>query len=282
MFPTDYTSEHVISSIGSEEHPQNVTAKGTLWGIQANYGDLLVREYTDTYSPSGYFKISDLDPDRFLLTPALNSNKTLNSSRFWVWIINSNNNLTLYEMEPFTSSSPIITKIKNITTNVSQLSTYVRAGEVIRLLALYSTSSLTALKYDNIDSISYTTTNLAWDSSRQNNFSNFIDSSNLQLDLAFTQPGSPPDVYTDSYTVPTPLNLTVAQVGVTPFVDSTWGTSLGSDQYTLERDTTSSFNSLDATNAYVGPLTHPPYDPIPTSGTYYYRVKAQVTSLLLQ
>ena len=269
----DSTVEYPVSSTGTESFPQNVIVKGSLWTLQLSFGRFIFKEY------NGYFTIlSTPIVNKYLLTPALKADRTINSDRFWVWIIDYSSNLTLYEIEPFPLSSPVITYTKSITTNVNNVSCFVRENDAVRVIVLSNSLSFSALTYRYITDLSPTSTSLTWDSSRVENFANYVDASNLSLNISYSKIGSPPNVFTDSYTVPVPLNLTLAQVGVTAFVDATWGTSAGSDQYELDR---TSAGFPDWSSVYIGPLTHF-VDPILATGTYYYHVKAQVTSILLQ
>jgi PKD repeat protein len=136
---------------------------------------------------------------------------------------------------------------------------------------------LKVLNFSSINDSTPEVTILSWSATRPNELTNF--GSSTLLEIAYTNVGSPPNVFTDSYSVPIPTGLTGSQVIGTYDVQLSWGSSAGSDNYVVQRATDPGFTT-GLTTAYDGPL-QTALDGTPGPNIYYYRVLAQVTSLSL-
>jgi hypothetical protein len=274
--PVTDKQELFVNGYGTESIPQGISVKGSLWTVMQSYGKLLIKEY---YSDS-VFSIK-LFLYNFTTSSALQSNGSFYTDRFWVWYINTSKVLTLLEIEPNIGIDPILHFSRILHSDVSSVSVYVNEFDVVRLSILSNSlpKSLKSLTYLDVKTSTPTETNLSWDATRQDIFTQFVNTNKSNLSVAYSNAASPYSIYTEDYSVPTPLNLTAAQVGSSASVQVDWNASVGSDQYVLERDTNASFPSPSV--RYTGPLITF-LDSVTTIGIYYYRVKARVTSIYLE
>jgi PKD repeat protein len=274
--PINEREEYPVSSRGTEEQPQNVVVKGSLWTLQRSYSSFIIQEY------NGYTAaISSLNAANYLLTPALKSDLTLDTDRFWVWVISYAGILSLYEIEPYPTAVPVITYSKlGLASNVVSVSTHIRDSEAILLLILNTSQELNSYRYLDIRaSDPPVVTPLNWAVSHLQSISNFTTPDKTELSVTYLDVASPPNVYVESYSVPTPVGLAASQVGPTASVFVSWGASSGADEYVLERSTDALFTIV--TVVYTGPLiTYT--DTVPVSDLYYYRVRARISGLLLE
>ena len=273
--PVTQNTEYFVNGIGSETYPQSIIVKSTLWNLFTSYGSFFLKEYGGNLYKLNY------SVRRFALSEAIQSGGSFYTDRFWIWMIDYNYNLILVELEPFVLTSPVVHYTKNVESNVANVSVYLKPNDAVRVCVLDNSvpKQLRTRTYALITDPVPTTTVMGWATTRLDDLSNFVNSPNTIFTLSYSDTASPPNIYASDLSVPTPLNLITTQVGASLNVQTNWDVSVGSDQYVLERDTDSGFGT--ATTVYTGG-TNSFLDTVPTGGTYYYRVKAQVTSLLLE
>jgi PKD repeat protein len=272
--PLNDRQEYVVSSIGIEFKPQSVIVKGSLWTLQSVYSRLLLKDY------QGYNTVIEILAREYVLTPALNTDLSINTNLFWLWVVNDSNQLCLYEVEPFASAPPSITCLKsNIASNAVNVSVFVQAQDTVRIVVLYNDSTLKVTSYPNIKTDpTVVVEELPWEASRLKNFSNFVTPNKTQLDLAFANVLSPPNIYLDSYIIIPPTNFSIAQVGSTNEIQLSWDTSVDSDAYIIDRDTNPAFPSPTSITTTGSSYS----DFLSTVGTYYYRIRGVNYGLFLQ
>lgn len=268
-------NEYPVSSIGIETEPQGVIVKNTLWVVQLGYSRIIVKEYEGQL-----FVIDSVLVKNYKVTPALKSDLTVDPNRFWVWVVDLLDVLSLYEIEPYVDAAPSITYSKvGISSSVDTADAYVTAGEAIRVITLSTSSELSSALYYNIRSTDPPIIeSLTWSGSRLSEFSSYVNQDRTGLDITYLDVASPPNVYVESYTVGIPPNLSATQVGSTNEVSVSWDGVVNADLYTIDRDTNPSFSSPVSISTSLTSYQ----DTVSTTGTYYYRVRAINTSLLLQ
>ena len=276
--PTAFNEEIASSSLGDEQYPQSVQAKGSLWYVFKFYGRIAVKEYG-----SSYISFIRLGVDRFILTKALSSDGSVYSDRFWVWYIDSSGGLKLKEIEPVSDSDPITNFTKSIASNAINLASYVQYNDAIRLFVLFDENPtvLKALVYDDIDS-DPTITQLSWSADRNDNLGSFITSEADELNLSYQKFASGPNVYSVDYSLVPPSSLSAYNDPIYSLdVDISWSASSDPDVdvYVLERDTSPSFLSASTVSYQVSADSYS--DVVPDVGTYYYRVKGRSLGLYL-
>jgi len=276
--PVTPNIEFPFEGIGSDEYPQSIIVKSSLWSLSISGGTFYLKEYEGDLE-----KITDFAPVQFVLSPALKLDGTFDTDKFWVWFVNTRGQLRMIEMEPFSDDSPVIHMVKEIDSNALSLSVDVKEHSVIRLFVLYNTSpnrDLKILKYNDITQATPDDYSLTpYGPTRLDSLSSYVNDSSTEALIAYLDTASPPGVYTESLTVPVPGNFTASQIGYCSMVDVDWDPSAGSDNYLLQRDTTNDFST--AINAYDGP-NNTFNDNVPGSDIYYYRVKAQVTDASME
>ena len=274
--PVTVGEELVLSRKSNEQLPRSIIAKDSLWIISRTPNQLSLIEY-DTVN---IFRLQ-LYADIFHLSPAYDNLGNLLSDRFWLfWQLNKD--LYFSEIEPFLSSPPVFNFTRLIHSNSLGFSCYINEHDSIRINVIEDTVPrlLAVLKYANVDDLSPEITYIDWSDDRDLlSLTNFIDQNTTQFDIGFSKPGSPFNLFIESYTVPVPTGLTGYQVLGTFGVQLSWNASAGSDNYVLQRATDSGFTT-DLVTVYDGPLLTV-LDSTPGPNTYYYRVLAQVTSLAL-
>ena len=131
---------------GSETYPQNIIVKSSTWSVFKSGGKLLIKEYGESYA--SYLRLSVTS---YSLSNARKTDGSFYDDRFWVWYVDTLKNLTLLEIEPFSSLSPTIHLTKAITSNVSSVNAYLQENDVIRVTVLYDTApkELKVLKYSD-------------------------------------------------------------------------------------------------------------------------------------
>jgi len=270
--PVTDKQELFVNGYGTESIPQGISVKGSLWTVMQSYGKLLIKEYYTDYVSSLRFSLLN-----FTVSPALQSNGTFYSDRFWVWCVNVNKVLILFEIEPNIGSDSIVHFTRVLYLNVGSVSVYLNEFDAVRVLVLSNSlpKSLKLLRYIDVKVDSPVVTVLDWDSTRLNSLTNFVS---LGLSVAYSNAASPPSIYTEDYSVPIPVGLTAVQVSPLG-IQVDWGVSLGSDQYVLQRSDDPLFGT--SIDVYTGPLLTF-LDMVPSVGVYYYRVKAQIISSLLE
>jgi PKD repeat protein len=273
--PSSDRVEYPVSSIGIETFPQSIVVKGTLWMLHIGYGRIIIKEYGGQTNVIDTFNLK-----AYKLTAALKNDLSVDSDRFWVWIIDLSDVLSLYELEPYVNAKPVITYSKlNLDTNVSNADVYVSANDSLRVITLYTTKLLKSVRYQNIRSGTLPIiSDLKWTSNRLSQFNNFITSAKTNISVSYLDVASPPNVYIESYTVTPPTNLSVFQIDNTNEISTSWDASVDSDMYRLERDTNIAFTSPTSVTTTL--LSY--VDTVPLSGIYYYRVIGISTPLLLQ
>jgi PKD repeat protein len=268
-------NEYPVSSIGIETEPQGIIVKGTLWAVQLGYGRVIVKEYEGQIYVANTFLANN-----YKITIALKNDLTLDTDRFWIWVVDRSHVLSLYEIEPYVASPPVITYSKTgLDTDITSVDVYVSAGNAIRVITLNSATELKSALYHNIRNPDLPAIeDLTWSGSRLSQISSYVNQGKIELDITYLDVASPPNVYIESYTIEAPQNLNAIQIGSSWGVLIDWDASIGANQYVLERDTTPSF----LTPVSVTVLQTNYNDTVPAYGTYYYRVKAQSSSLLLE
>jgi len=272
--PITDKQELFVNGYGTETIPQGIVVKNSLWTVMQSYGKLLIKEY---YNDKVY--VIKLPLFSFTISSALQNSGELYTDRFWVWYISTSKTLTLLEIEPSIDEDPIVHFVRQRWTDVSSVSIHVNELDAVRLLVLSDSlpKTLKLLKYEHVKVDDPEVTILDWSATRGDSISNFSDTE--LVEVAYTNASSPFSYYTESYSVPIPLNLTASQVDVSATVQVDWNVSVGSDEYVLERDTDSGFSS--PLTRYVGPLISF-LDSVTVADTYYYRVKARVTTISLE
>jgi PKD repeat protein len=272
--PSTDRIEYPASTLGIESHPQGVLAKGTLWILQLGYSRLFIKEYGGSRYELGTLIVKD-----YVLTAALKSELSIDSNRLWVWVVDLQDNLSLYEFEPYTASTPVLTYSKlDITTNINCVSVFVGSLSPVRIAALYNTNEFKSIGYENIRlSDPPVIGDLKWESSRLDQFDIYSYSDRTALEITYLDVASPPNVYIESYTIAVPTNLSVSQVDDTNEISLSWNAVVDADSYIIDRDTNSSFPSPVSISTTLLAIS----DFVPATGTYYYRVKAVNESLLL-
>jgi len=274
--PVTTLVEYSLNGLGSERYPQSTIIKGSLWSVFISNGRLYIKEYG-----GNLFRLGEYYPSTFVLTHALDSG-LFDSNKLWLFYV-EDMKLKMMAIEPFTLYAPVISYEKEIATNVLNVSTYIKENDVVRLFVLYGTlpnRELKVLTYANItDPTPLTYTLDSWGPEKGTDLSVFVSDDKTEALTAYLEAASPFGVYAESFTVPIPLNLTAAQVGYSADVNVDWDVSLGSDNYLLQRDTNAAFPS--PVDVYDGP-NDSFTDTVPSSGTYYYRVKAQVTGMAIE
>lgn len=273
--PVNDREEIVVSSIGIETYPQNIIVKDTLWSLQLGYKRFFLKEY------DGYFNIiNDGIVKKYLLTRALKTDFTFDNDKFWVWYIDINNILLLEEWEPYTDRLPTRVIIKsNIYNNVKSLSVYLKENDIVRVIILTNDLELKMLLFNNIKSTDPpVVVDLNWSSSRLEEISNFVNSNNTNLEIAFLDILSPPNVYLETYSVSIPLNFSISQIGQTNQVLLEWDNVVDANYYIIERDIVPTFDNsvvsfISYANSYI--------DNLSIIGIYYYRIRSFNESLYL-
>lgn len=274
-FPIDDRNEYPISTLGFETYPQGIVVKNSLWSMQIGFNRLILKDYEGIrYTFDTPFVKS------YRLTFALKNDLTIDSDRMWVWAVTTDNVLSLYEIEPFTSANPIVTYSKlNITTNVDSISSYVSANDSVRLSILYLNGDFRALTFANIRNADPPLTyDLVWAGTRLNEFYNTVTLDKTTLQINYLDTSSPPNVYTDSYAIDIPTNFTASQIGDTNQVALSWDAVTLVTGYILERDTNPLFPDPEIYTTTGTSYT----DTITEVATYYYRVRAVNDPLAIQ
>jgi len=272
--PSSDRIEYPVSTLGTETQPQGILAKGTLWTLQLGYSSLFIKEY------GGYsHELDALSVKTYTLTAALNLDLSINSDRLWVWVVDLQDVLSLYEVEPYTTSTPVTTYSKiNIATDINSMGVSVGGYSPVRIAALFNTNEFKSIGYENIRlSDPPVIADLKWDVSRLNQFDVYSPNDRTALEITYLDVASPPNVYLESYTLATPTGLSVSQVGDTNEILISWDALLEADSYILDRDTTPAF--LLPVSIATSLLVHSDF--IPVTGTYYYRIRAVDSTILL-
>jgi PKD repeat protein len=272
--PSSDRIEYPASTLGIESQPQGILAKGTLWTLQLGYSRLFLKEYGGSRH-----ELDALIVKSYVLTAALNLDLSIDSNRLWVWIVDLQDNLSLYEFEPYTASIPVLTYSKlNITTDINSISVFISNLSPVRIAALYNTNEFKSIGYENIRlSDPPVLGDLNWGGSRLNQFDIYSYSDRTALEITYLDVASPPNVYIESYTLATPLNLNVSQVGDTNEISLSWNAVVDADSYIIDRDTNPTFPLPVSISTPLIAIS----DFVLATGTYYYRVRSVNSSLLL-
>lgn len=275
--PVTTRAELPVSSIGIESYPQSVVAKNTLWTTYLSNSYIFLKEYSGYYSNLNKQYVAK----QYILTKALKTDKTVDDDRFWFWIVDNSNNLSLYELEPFTNSEPILTFQKmSIAANVQSVSVHIVDSDYVRLVILDYSNNLTCYTYSNIKNITEipASQDLTWTATRLNSFSNFVGVDASSLQISYLDVASPPNVYLDSYLVASPTNLIATTVGDTNEIQVSWDTVTNADLYILDMDDNPSFTSPTSISQAGNTYSH--FTTL--AGTHYYRVRSCIGALQLQ
>jgi len=274
--PSNEREQILVSSTNDERQSQAVIVKGTYWNIFSSFGNLHMREFGGAYS----LRISESTP-KFHVTNALDGMGALLTDRFWLWKVSTSGVLSLLEIEPFVNGPPTIYDTTVIATDIVNIRANVTANNPVAVYCLTTTDDYVLRLYANVKTgIPDAVSDLNWSPSRLANYdTNTFDSS---LIVAYMDVHSPPNIYTEDYSLTVPQLLTYSQVGVTLQIQLTWDTIIGTEGYRVERSINDPlFGS--STVIYSGTLTSFT-DNVPSYLTtcYYYRVKQELPSLDLE
>lgn len=274
--PASDRNEYVVSSLGTETSPQGIIVKESLWFLQKIYKKKLILK---NYGGS-YFIFDSIIVENYQLTPALKNDLTIDNDRMWAWVVSPSGTLSLYEIEPYDISPPIITYSKvYIDTNINSISVFVKENDAVRIIALYLDGLCKSINYLNIrDTAPPVTSDITWSGTRLTEFSNSVSQDLSTFDLTYLDVASPPNVYLDSTTVEPPTNFSAVRVGTTNDVDLSWDSLVSADLYLIQRDISPSFT--DPIEVITEFLTYT--DTLPNAYGYYYRIRALNSGLLLQ
>jgi len=273
--PITDNQELFATGFGSEIAPMGISVKGYLWSISQSFGKLLIKEFY-----SSFVAHIPLSLFSFYVTPALQNNGSFFTDRFWVWCTGVDHVLRIFEMEPNLTTDPIIHFSKVLLSDVSRVCVYVQEHDDIRLLVLSDSlpKSLSIKMYHDVKVSSPISTSVNWNSSRLDNFSNFVSSDSTQFSISYSYAASPYSAYTEDYSIPIPSIISLTQILSSADIQAVWSVSVGSDGYVLERSSEPLF--LSPIEIYSGPLTTFTESSVPV-GTFYYRVRAANTLVSL-
>ena len=272
--PASDRNEYVVSKIGTERSPQGLIVKGSLWTLQLNSSRLLLQDFE-----GNSFTIQDLLVKKYSMSQVVDTLGIVDTDKFWVWVVSLDDILSLYEYEPFTSSTPVLTYSNfNIISNVNNVSTFIN-GAIVRVVVLFNNGTSKMLSFLDIKNYDPPyQADLSWGVSRSSNFGHFTDLIKSRLDVTYTNPSSPFNLYIESYTVDAPANFQLVQDLPTNTVNLTWDAATGADQYYIEKDIDPLFPSptdFTTTDLFYN-------DTADARTTYYYRIKGQNSELLLE
>jgi PKD repeat protein len=272
--PSTTGEELLLSRSSNEQLSRSIIAKDSLRTVSRAPHRLNIVEYGTT----DVFRL-DIAADIFHLTSAFDNSGNLLPDRFWLFRL-FNKELYFSEVEPFSSAQPVFNFTRLLHSNSLGFSCCVNPNDVIRVSVIEDTVpvSLVVLKYNNVDDLTPETTIIDWSDDRDPlSLTNFIDPEATQFDVGFTKPGSPFNLFIESYAIPAPTNLSLQQVVGDLAVEISWDGSIEEDNYVLQRATDSEFTS-DLVTVYDGPLLTV-LDSTPQPNTYYYRILAKLSSL---
>lgn len=282
--PLNDRIEQITSSLGVEDNPQSFLLKDNFWTLQLCNGKILLKVFEGSF-----FILKDIVAKEFFSTYALDDNKVVTSNSFWLWIIDFNNNLSLYEYEPFYDSEPVLLYSKtNILLDIKSFCVSVVTNDKVRLSVLFNNSEYNSVVFDNIKSIeSPVVYSLDWPSSRSNEFSNLIHENKTQLDIAYLDRSSPFNVYIESFSINTPTGFTISRVGMTNEILLVWNSVPNVDLhelvYLIERDTDPLFSAPVSFYAPYSSSFETTYsDSVYSPATYYYRLRTLDNSIMLE
>lgn len=205
--PSTINTQIVISKLDKEINPISIILKGTNWTIFSRYGILYIKEFNGTIP---HYKLLQ-SVEFYSISNALTNLGDISTDKFILWTV-ENSNLYATEIEPFIDQPPILGTKFLIKENVSAVKSYTKPG-TISTLTINRGDFGVGLILEAYSSLGGSTTlNVAldWDEQRiDSTYSIFYKESDRILDITYTKPGSPPNVYleeyslVDDYTIPT-------------------------------------------------------------------------------
>lgn len=273
-FPTQERTELSISSLGNERNVQAFSAKETLWVSFLYYDGFYVREYDGYVSDRIYKNISS-----YVVTPAYTTDLVEISDKFWLWLVNTDNEFKIVEMEPFTNSDPVIIREKILGTDAKFISVYTAPGQLHQANLIYDdngTDNLKAIFYqDPFDSEKFSQ-DLGWAANRNLSIDSYFSDNEPNFYISYTAASSPYNVNYEiwEYTPPENFFGTNSDPNEATLV---WDAKDVTDGYILERSVNSNFSG--AVEIYDGTSTSYIDSGLADGVTYYYRLKAYITGL---
>jgi len=218
--PTNYQTEYIISSLGDEKYPQTVYLNNTLWTFFINSYKLYVKKSSASAEVYSLVNVNSLG---FAASNKVNQDGSFDTSLCWIWSVGYLGEVTLYEVQPLIDAPPIITRLHAITSDGISLSTYIKPNNPIRLTVIKNIAGVKKLFFYKYNQDPFSETHpgyeLDWDQSNLDTLSTSVDPAKTSLTLNVVRPGSPTNVYAESYSVPTPQNLRHLRVESTPIVE---------------------------------------------------------------
>lgn len=273
--PSSEREQILVSSTNNERQSQAVVVKGTYWNVYSAFGNLHIHEFGGAYA----LRISASTP-QFHVTNALDEFGVLRADRFWLWKIDSSNNLDLVEIEPVVNGDPIIHDTTRIDTGVGNIRANVSDGKPVVVYTVTTTPDLIVKIYTDVKSaIPAKIVNMNWSGTRLPDLDS--ESYDDQIRVAFIDVLSPPNVYTEDYELSTSEITTYTQTPDILQINLEWEEVDGAESYRVERSIDDPLFA-DPDVIYSGPLLAF-VDAIPSWNTsYYYRAKIEVPSLGLE
>jgi hypothetical protein len=269
--PSNFNTEIALNGVGNEAHPQSIIVKDTMWTIYMADYRLLIKEYTGLL-----FRFDTIFPQQYSLTAAKLDDGTINTNYFWLWVVEIDYTVKVYEIEPFTDSVPVIIRTATVFSGFSSIDFFVEPLQAVRGIAL--TKDLTTFYAKFIDNPFNATPNtlsteLDWAPNRIGQLSLYSTEGGKYIDPVFLQTASPPNVSHQQLEYFPPENLTV-QLSLAPgFIDAYWDPKDGATSYNLQYSLNDpTFSSPVTITGLV--LTSQDVPITTTDINYYFRVQA--------